>query len=1091
MAQAYAVGTDYRQHGSVGTNQMSQHMYTTNDSSDYESRSHQQGYRQPSIPPGTYPPGTALTVGSFSVTIEKYLSEGGFAHVYVVKLDRPVDGTNIAVLKRVAVPDKESLGLLRGEVDTMKRLKGHRHIVSYIDSHASRLRTGGYEVFLLMEFCSGGGLIDFMNTRLHNRLTESEILKIFNDIVEGVACMHYLEPPLLHRDLKVENVLISRSGYYKICDFGSACGIIGPGMTGDELRMIEDDIQRHTTMQYRSPEMVDVYRRLPIDEKSDIWALGVLLYKLCYYTTPFEEQGQLAILNATFNFPSHPLYSDSIKKLISAMLRENPRNRPNIYLILKEVCSMRGVEVPISDKYSRQFSSDSKRMPPPSLTSLSSISKTPQLQAVGAIKFEKQELSTPILPDIKPMRRGRVAPPSNLMSSSISSTTIDGSNNIRPPSRAAADTISSKGALSPEQSSSSAMQKEYSPPLPARPALENDTLSASQININIKQPQPQRPSFVISSPAPSSSIVASELQNWEASNEFRKPDPVTPRLSIELQRSRPELVSSRPGSRQEYLQTLAPPRGITPSGSRRPSQELRRSSSKSKRPMSMFLDSSMDFLRNLGSRSGTASPALSMHSESNGGYVYTSHTGSSQNLEHIESNVEFLRALGTGGSSIDRTIPSRASIGSNSEVAVANSDAKRRSVSAESASQKYRKRSSMPVLTLAASKSSLTGKFGDALRKFEQNDKTRTSSSPAADLNSSIVTRDRAVAKSVLPTIADVNSNSTRERPATASASLSSNTDSILSSSNNVKNATSNSGSYWKARHSPSSMESKTKPSILANSAAQPQKKVNSSLGIFKRSSSPNKAKKPTHLRSNTIQVAETTTPKVSASGRNRASSIQNRVQMFLSQSQSSNVVRTAIGYGPYTESQNEIIKNDSDVVEAASGTDRTVSSPRGLKTRTTIQLSATEPELPTKTLLRSTIDLNAKASKKPALPPKPAKLQGTPSPKASANSRFNSNMTSPQKSLSLDLSPSVMQKVRNANQSSILSSPTTNNGISEDGAIDPDDPNWELTFNKRFPSLSGVDDVQSRLKDVKLNGNEVDDYEVLNSGREQVARII
>jgi serine/threonine protein kinase len=62
--------------------------------------------------------------------------------------------------------------------------------------------------------------------------------------------------------------------------------------------------------------MVDVYRRQPIDEKSDIWALGVFLYKLCYYTTPFEDKGTLAILNATFTFPALPSYSTKIKNLI-------------------------------------------------------------------------------------------------------------------------------------------------------------------------------------------------------------------------------------------------------------------------------------------------------------------------------------------------------------------------------------------------------------------------------------------------------------------------------------------------------------------------------------------------------------------------------------------------------------------------------------------------------------------------------------------------------------------------------------------------------------------------------------------------------
>jgi AP2-associated kinase len=275
-------------------------------------------------PPGTFAPGTKVQVGQHRVIIEKYLSEGGFAHVYLVRVPRSDNKYDAAVLKRVAVPDKERLANMRTEVETMKKLRGHRKIVTYIDSHASQLKGGGYEVFLLMEYCAGGGLIDFMNTRLQHRLTEPEILKIFSDVAEGVACMHYLKPPLLHRDLKVENVLISTSGssrIYKLCDFGSTARPIPAAKNAAEGRLIEDDIQRHTTLQYRSPEMIDVYRKQPIDEKSDVWALGVLLYKLCYYTTPFEDQGQMAILNATFKFPSYPSFSDRTKKLIGNLFQ--------------------------------------------------------------------------------------------------------------------------------------------------------------------------------------------------------------------------------------------------------------------------------------------------------------------------------------------------------------------------------------------------------------------------------------------------------------------------------------------------------------------------------------------------------------------------------------------------------------------------------------------------------------------------------------------------------------------------------------------------------------------------------------------------
>lgn len=50
---------------------------------------------------------------------------------------------------------------------------------------------------------------------------------------------------------------------------------------------------------------------------TDVWALGVLLYKLCYYTTPFEEHGPLAILNVQYRIPPYPVYSQGMIGMIS------------------------------------------------------------------------------------------------------------------------------------------------------------------------------------------------------------------------------------------------------------------------------------------------------------------------------------------------------------------------------------------------------------------------------------------------------------------------------------------------------------------------------------------------------------------------------------------------------------------------------------------------------------------------------------------------------------------------------------------------------------------------------------------------------
>ncbi|KAF8079003.1 hypothetical protein FPV67DRAFT_1648584 [Lyophyllum atratum] len=304
----------------------------------------QQAYHAYAQNKGTLVPGQSISVNKFNVQVERYLSQGGFAHVYLVRTATPVYNTTHHVLKRIAVANEAMLTEVKKEVDVMRLLKGHPNIVHLIDAAWHKMPNGTYEVFILMEFCPGGGIIDMMNRRLRERLTEAEILQIFVDVCEGVACMHNLRPALLHRDLKVENILQSTSTSYKLCDFGSATTVSRPPANTQEIRALEADLNRHTTLQYRAPEMVDVYSRRPVDEKSDVWALGVLLYKLCYYTTPFEEHGQLAILNVQYRIPPYPVYSPHMNQLIASMLQEHGSRRPTVFELLSHVHRLRGTK---------------------------------------------------------------------------------------------------------------------------------------------------------------------------------------------------------------------------------------------------------------------------------------------------------------------------------------------------------------------------------------------------------------------------------------------------------------------------------------------------------------------------------------------------------------------------------------------------------------------------------------------------------------------------------------------------------------------------------------------------------------------------
>ncbi|KAI9610519.1 hypothetical protein H4Q26_006661 [Puccinia striiformis f. sp. tritici PST-130] len=335
-------------------------------------------------------PGTQVQVGQYVVQVEKFLSEGGFAHVYVASLVSPsnVEGfpasQNRFVLKRMAVPDKPGLVEVRKEVDVMKQLRPHKHIVYFIEASASSIPgSNGYEIFILMEWCPGGGIIDLLNSRLQNRLTESEILKIFSDTVSAVAHMHSQNPILIHRDLKVENILVASPNLYKLCDFGSTTSPLPrPPQSSAEIVALEADLNKHTTLQYRAPEMVDVWSRRGVTEKQ----------ASCYYTTPFEAHGPLAIMNVPISNPLLSAYSNSVKYLIGTMLQELAQSRPDIWEVHEHVCRLRGI-TPNLRRPSRKHSiSNVSSLPPLSTSAL------PNPLTTSPIKMDWIRSSYPLHP---------------------------------------------------------------------------------------------------------------------------------------------------------------------------------------------------------------------------------------------------------------------------------------------------------------------------------------------------------------------------------------------------------------------------------------------------------------------------------------------------------------------------------------------------------------------------------------------------------------------------------------------------------------------------------------------------------------------
>ncbi|RCN27338.1 hypothetical protein ANCCAN_26928, partial [Ancylostoma caninum] len=170
---------------------------------------------------------------------------------------------------------------------------------------------------------------------------------------EAVARLHHSVTPIIHRDLKVENILVderNRAGppIYVLCDFGSATTKV-LSSNNYSVSFIQDEIEKYTTLSYRSPEMVDLYCGKPIGTKSDTWAMGVMLYKLCYFCLPFGESA-MAIQNGAFSFPNEPHHPDSLKTVIKCLLDADIERRPTIYqcavlafAAAERVCPIRNV----------------------------------------------------------------------------------------------------------------------------------------------------------------------------------------------------------------------------------------------------------------------------------------------------------------------------------------------------------------------------------------------------------------------------------------------------------------------------------------------------------------------------------------------------------------------------------------------------------------------------------------------------------------------------------------------------------------------------------------------------------------------------
>ena len=250
--------------------------------------------------------------------IEKQLGKGSYGIVYKVtkKNDK-----NSYVIKQIPL-----LGLSEKQIDEVKleakilsSIKS-KYVVKYYDSFQEKNKLN-----IVMEYCDSGDLNDYIESqkKTGHLLKENIIWKFFIKITIGIADIHKLK--ILHRDLKTLNIFLKKELEVRVGDLGVA-------------KMLTQTSFAKTfigTPYYLSPEICE---DKPYNDKSDVWALGCILYELCTYKHPFNARSQgaliLKILNGTQdNIPS--FYSDDLKKLVNIILEKKYEKRPSCLEILK------------------------------------------------------------------------------------------------------------------------------------------------------------------------------------------------------------------------------------------------------------------------------------------------------------------------------------------------------------------------------------------------------------------------------------------------------------------------------------------------------------------------------------------------------------------------------------------------------------------------------------------------------------------------------------------------------------------------------------------------------------------------------------
>ncbi|KAI8371746.1 kinase-like domain-containing protein [Radiomyces spectabilis] len=259
--------------------------------------------------------GKVIGHGGFSVVREGYCISDG--HKVAVK-----------VIAKSQLDDTEQMRLDR-ELAIWKSLD-HPSIVV-----VEKVLETDYAVYVICDYCPHGSLL---NRLKEGPLSEQESRRIFIELCQALQYLHH-HCKVCHKDIKLDNVLLDRSGHVKLCDFGLAVyqtpttAMSSP--SGMPMTPSPEPDPAGGSLAYMAPEQLKANTVLACP-KTDIWSLGVVLYALVTGRLPFADDYELRlqqkVMAGQFDLPDH--LSTELKSLIQRCLQTDPQDRLSVEEVL-------------------------------------------------------------------------------------------------------------------------------------------------------------------------------------------------------------------------------------------------------------------------------------------------------------------------------------------------------------------------------------------------------------------------------------------------------------------------------------------------------------------------------------------------------------------------------------------------------------------------------------------------------------------------------------------------------------------------------------------------------------------------------------